>query len=78
MLNICTKFLENVLNDFEVIERTQCSYVEFQSSIIPHNWRWSYIFLFCAHSLMMFYICIKFQDYIFDAFEEVDRTRFTN
>ena len=34
-------------------------------------------FLFCAHCLMMFYICTKFDENILDGIKVIEPTRFT-
>ena len=42
MVYICTKFSENILVGFRVLERTQFLYYLFQRGIIPFIFIWSY------------------------------------
>ena len=73
MLIICVKFHENILNGFEVTERTracgkiaifQCSKAITRKECNPELW-----FLCSAHRLILLNICLKFHENISNGLE---------
>ena len=82
VLNICVKIHENILNGFEVTERTrvcgkiailQCSKSNnsnrMQCRVTVPDW---------AHCLILLNICMKFHENISNGFGVTERTRFCN
>ena len=75
-LNICTKFHDNILDGIKVIERTRFSTKKSKG----HNsikCRWSYVFFFSAHHLIMVFICTKFHEIFLDGIKVKEWTRFS-
>ena len=57
LLNICTKFHENILEGIKVIEQTRFSLEIFQRGIISQKLLVELQFLFSAHCLILVYFC---------------------
>ena len=67
MLNICTLFHKNVLNNFKVIEQTQFPCLLLQRGITMYNVCGAAI-SFSANRLMVLYMCTKFCENIFKSY----------
>ena len=51
LLYICTKFSENILYGFTVIERTLCPYLKYKEAYFRKKYMKSYVFfIFCTLS----------------------------
>ena len=68
LLNICTKFHENILDGIKVLELTRFSLEIFQRVIISQILLVEQQFLCSAHCLILVYFCTQFHENIFDVF----------
>ena len=76
ILYICTKFHENILNSFKVIEKTQFHSQKLQMGIISKNMYMELHFLSSAYHLMMLYSCTKFCGSILNGFKIIQQKPF--
>ena len=78
MLYICERFLENILNGFQLIERTGVhggnDYVQCSEGNNSNSRQKKLPFICSAHCLMMFYICVKFRENITNGIRVMERT----
>ena len=72
--NIRVKFYENMSNSFQVMERTQKN-VNIQRAITPKVGNPELRFLCSACRLIVFNVCVKFQENMSSGFKVMERTR---
>ena len=76
MLHISIKFYENILNSFQVMDRTQVYHCQISTGESPKLYGQELRFLCSARRLMMLYICMKFVENILNGFQVIERTQF--
>ena len=64
MIDICTNFHENILDNIKVTEWTRFLHKKFKGDIILQKLWMELWFLFSAHHLMVVYICTKLHENI--------------
>ena len=74
VFNVCVKLHENVSSGFKVMERTR-KIVNTQRAITPKVGKPELQFMFSAHRLMVFNVCVKFHENMSSAFKVMERTR---
>ena len=74
VFNVCVKLHENVSSGFKVMERTR-KIVNTQRAITPKVGKPELQFMFSAHRLMVFNVCVKFHENMSSPFKVMERTR---
>ena len=74
MLYISVKFHENVLNGFQVIERTRNDHCQLSNGNNSKMYTQVLRFLWSARRLMMFYVPMMFHDNILNDLQVIERT----
>ena len=74
MLYICKKFRVNIWNGFKVIKSKYNFHINNCKGTVFGKKYMELQFLFSANCLVMFYICTKFCENIFNRFKVMERT----
>ena len=74
VFNVCVKLHENVSSGFKVMEQTR-KIVNTQRAITPKVGKPELQFMFSAHRLMVFNVCVKFHENMSSTFKVMERTR---
>ena len=75
VFNICVKFHENMSSGFKVTERTRKLLTDTQRAIIPKVGKPELQFMYSAHRLMVFNVCVKFHENMSSGFKVMERTQ---
>ena len=67
------KFHENILNDFQAIERISNYYCRISKGITPKMYRQELMSLCSARHLTILYISMKFHENILNVFQVIER-----
>ena len=72
---ITVKYHDYIPNSFQVMERTQKCIWNHQGEITQKVWKWELSFLYVTHCHDLFYITVKYHDYIPNSFQVMERTQ---
>ena len=75
LFNIIIKYHRNIPNGFQVKERTQNCIWNNQREITTKVWRGELSFLYATNRHDLFYITVKYHDYIPNGFQVMERTQ---
>ena len=72
---ITVKYHDYIPNGFQVMERTRNCVWNHQGEITQKVWKWELSFLYATHHHDLFYITVKYHDYIPNGFQVMEGTR---
>ena len=71
---ITVKYHDYILNDFQVMERTRNCIWNHQGEITQNVWKRALSFLYATHPHHLFYLTVKYHDYIPKGIQVTERT----
>ena len=74
MFNVCVNFHENMSSGFKIMERTR-KLLTHKGQLTPKVRKPELRFMFSAHRLMVFNVCVKFHENMSSGFKVMERTR---